>query len=609
MWGGDLPQEQGGTEAIFLKHKKKSRTPRPVLAELMCILGLSSFKPSAKRCWKSRTHPRWVHNTTPRTKQEFGVFPPSRSPAPSRKPRNGRPASPSTGSVRPGGHTGHRGCSWPLATGTALPSLLTALLPCFSHRSCPGFELPLPSPQAPTPTLSPQLLPQLFLPRTAQPPTAAPVPPYGARTARSRAEPSRAERGGAERGSLPFLPSSSSPLFFPPFLFFLPSLPFLPLSLLFPPSYLYLSSLFLVFFLLPSLLFPPIFSPFPSFSSPFPPSPSPLHHFPLYPLTSFSRVPHFLLPLFVFTFPIIFFVLFPLPSFSSCLSPFSIFSLLPSLFLSSFSSFPLLYSFLPSFLCFPLFHVLSPFPPSFSLLSFVSFPPLLPSLFPLSLLFACLSPLFKLLPHFPLFLLYFLPFRFPPSLFPIHPYLPPQQEHWDILEKKTGEGEIPRNTLTSTRAAPHRQRPLSPLSCLKQNQERHRGRPHRSFAAALTCPPLSPRRAAAPRTPQWPPACPRTRPTSRRLSGAGRRSSSPCWLPPPAAGYSLSPFCFPVLLSAVTARSDFHKTEQVLKREKGFEVPRVRTELPPFLTPKILVSPPVSSPYERPTPWLTQQFH
>lgn len=46
------------------------------------------------------------------------------------------------------------------------------------------------------------------------------------------------------------------------------------------------------------------------------------------------------------------------------------------------------------------------------------------------------------------------------------------------------------------------------------------------------------------------------------LAGAGRHSSSLTALPPPATGYSLSPYCFLVLLAPVKAHSDFRKTEQ-----------------------------------------------
>ena len=73
------------------------------------------------------------------------------------------------------------------------------------------------------------------------------------------------------------------------------------------------------------------------------------------------------------------------------------------------------------------------------------------------------------------------------------------------------------------------------------------------------------------------------------LAGAGRHSSSLSSLPPLAAGYSLSPCYFPVLLAP-----DFHKTEQ-RKVLKCRELSRQHAELPPFLPPKILASPPVSS--------------
>lgn len=74
---------------------------------------------------------------------------------------------------------------------------------------------------------------------------------------------------------------------------------------------------------------------------------------------------------------------------------------------------------------------------------------------------------------------------------------------------------------------------------------------------------------------------------AQRLAGPGRHSSSLGSLPPPAAGYSLSPYCFPVLLAPVKAHSDFHKTEQ-RKILKCQELSRQHTELPPFLAPKNL---------------------
>lgn len=87
----------------------------------------------------------------------------------------------------------------------------------------------------------------------------------------------------------------------------------------------------------------------------------------------------------------------------------------------------------------------------------------------------------------------------------------------------------------------------------------------------------------------------------QRLAGTGRYSSSLASLPPPAAGYSLSPYCFPVLLAPAKAHSDFHKTEQ-RKVLKCRELSRQHTESPPPASPQNLESPPVSSSYKHPIP-------
>jgi len=94
----------------------------------------------------------------------------------------------------------------------------------------------------------------------------------------------------------------------------------------------------------------------------------------------------------------------------------------------------------------------------------------------------------------------------------------------------------------------------------------------------------------------------------QRLARAGRDSSPLRSLPPPAASYSLFPYCFPALLALAKTCSNFHKREQ-RKVLKCRELSRQHTESPLFLPHQIFVSLPVSSSYKHPIPRLTQQFN